>query len=183
MSFIPAALSKDSPPSADHTSGPRTFVIPDLISYCALDLRVHEESPRAVWESKAWMLDGSSISRNENALNAFHGLKAGGPFSNGPFPCVCHSEFAVCIELTCTCYPLAPLHRLRVCCDIMNWLWHLDDLSDKMDDKSTIAIKNEITAIYNNPDTCDPKTDVGKLTKRFESFTRDQTSKPIQSPM
>lgn len=183
MSFIPAAPPKDSPPSADHTSGPRTFVIPDLISYCALDLRVHEESPRAVWESKAWMLNGSSISRNENALNAFHGLKAGGPFSNGPFPCVCHSEFAVCIELTCTCYPLAPLHRLRVCCDIMNWLWHLDDLSDKMDDKSTIAIKNEITAIYNNPDTCDPKTDVGKLTKRFESFTRDQTSKPIQSPM
>ena len=56
------------------------FVIPDLISYCTFNLRVNEELPRAVWESKLWMVNGSNVSRNEKKLNSLHGLKAGGLF-------------------------------------------------------------------------------------------------------
>ena len=55
--------------------------MPDLVSHCTFDLRVHEELPRAVWECKAWMIDGSNISRNEKTLNSLHGLKAGGQFT------------------------------------------------------------------------------------------------------
>ena len=51
----------------------------------------------------------------------------------------------------------------------MNWLFHLDDLSDDMDDRSTVAIGNEIMSTYYHPDTYSPTTHVGKLTKRFVS--------------
>ena len=67
---------------------PQMFVIPDLVSHCAFDLRVHEELPRAVWECKAWMINGSNISRSEKALNSLHGLKAGGVFTILPPPYV-----------------------------------------------------------------------------------------------
>jgi hypothetical protein len=75
----------------------------------------------------------------------------------------------VYLELACACYPSIPLHKLRVCADFMNWLWHIDDVSDDMDDKSTVAIENEIMTTYRHPDTHNPKTNVGKLTKRFVS--------------
>ena len=84
MSFTPVALPNIAPALVDPTSNPQMFVIPDLISYCTLDLRVHEELPRAVWESKAWLINGSNISRNEKALNSFHGLKAGGLCTKPP---------------------------------------------------------------------------------------------------
>ena len=51
----------------------------------------------------------------------------------------------------------------------MNWLFHLDDLSDDMDDRSTVTIGNEVMTTYRHPDSYDPKTHVGKLTKRFGS--------------
>ena len=60
--------------------------MPDLVSHCMFDLRVHEELPRAVWECKAWMINGSNISRSEKTLNSLHGLKAGGLFANLPLP-------------------------------------------------------------------------------------------------
>ena len=85
MSFIPVAPPKVSPPSFDPASRPQTFVIPDLVSHCPFDLRVHEELPRVVWESKAWMITGSNISFNEKKLNSLHGLKAGGLLAN-PLP-------------------------------------------------------------------------------------------------
>jgi len=68
----------------DATSHPRLFVMPDLVSHCTFDLRVHEELPRAVWECKAWMINGSNIARSEKSLNSLHGLKAGGLFANLP---------------------------------------------------------------------------------------------------
>ena len=84
MSFVPAAPPKVSSPLVDLTSSPRVFVMPDLVSHCTFDLRVHEELPRAVWECKAWMIDGSNISRSEKMLNSLHGLKAGGSFVSLP---------------------------------------------------------------------------------------------------
>ena len=75
------------------------------------------------------------------------------------------------LELTCACYPSAPFRKLRMCCDFMNWLFHLDDLSDDMDDKSTHAIGDEVMTTYHQPHTYDPKTHVGKLTKRSTSLT------------
>ena len=84
MSFIPVAPPRVSSPLVDFTSNLRVFVMPDLVSHCTFDLRVHEEFPRAVWECKAWMINGSNISRSEKALNSLHGLKAGGLFIDSP---------------------------------------------------------------------------------------------------
>ena len=82
MSFIPVAPPKVSSNLGDLTSYPRMFVLPDLVSHCTFELRVHEELSRAVWECKAWMINGSNISRSEKALKSLHGLKAGGLFAN-----------------------------------------------------------------------------------------------------
>ena len=81
MSFIPVA-----PPKVPSPLGvrPRTFVLPDLVSHCTFDHRVHEELPRAIWESKAWMINGSNIGRSERSLNSLHGLKGGGTFAQFP---------------------------------------------------------------------------------------------------
>jgi len=73
----------------------------------------------------------------------------------------------VCLEFACAGYPVVPFRKLRVCCDFINWLFHLDDLSDDMNDRSTVAIGNEVMATYYYPDTYDPKTHVGKLTKSY----------------
>jgi hypothetical protein len=88
MSSIPIASPNVSSPPVDSVSYPRMFVMPDLVSHCTFDLRVHEELSRAVWECKAWMIDGSNISHNEKRLNSLHGLKAGGLFPNLPTPYV-----------------------------------------------------------------------------------------------
>ena len=63
----------------------------------------------------------------------------------------------------------------------MNWLFHLDDLSDDMDDKSTDAIGNEVMTTYYQPDAYDPKAHVGKLTKRLASLTYISTQLTVQS--
>ena len=84
MSFIPVIPPKLSSPLIDVASNPRMFVMPDLVSHCTFDLRIHEELPRAVWESKAWMINGSNIARSEKTLNSLHGLKAGGQFIDAP---------------------------------------------------------------------------------------------------
>ena len=60
--------------------------MPDLFSHCTFDLRVHEELSRVVWESKAWVINGSNITRSEKSLNSLHGLKAGGLFPEVHFP-------------------------------------------------------------------------------------------------
>jgi len=56
---------------------------------------------------------------------------------------------------------------MRACCDFTIWLFNLDDLSDDMDDKSTVAIGDEVMATYHQPHAYGPKTHVGKLTKWF----------------
>ena len=82
MSFIPTIPPTVSPLSVDATPNLQVFVMPDLVSHCTFNLRVHEELSRAVWESKAWMINRSNIARSEKKLNSLHGLKAGGPFPN-----------------------------------------------------------------------------------------------------
>ena len=86
MSFIPVVPPKVPFPLVDATSGPRMFVLPDLVSHCPFDFRMNEELPRASWECRDWMINGSNVSRSEKALNALHGLKAGGLFVKSTFP-------------------------------------------------------------------------------------------------
>ena len=70
---------------------------------------------------------------------------------------------------------------MRVVCDFTVWLFHLDDLSDDMDDKSVGSIGNEVMAAFYQPHTYDPKSYVGKLTKWFVSLTFISTGLTIPS--
>ena len=165
----------------DAASRPREFVLPDLVSYCPFDLRVNEELPRAVWESKAWVINGSNLGRSEKMLTFLHGLKGGGLLTNLLSTYARWSYLVIFSELACACYPLAPLRKVRACCDFTIWLFHLDDISDDMDDKSTVAIGKEIVTTYHQPYTYDPKTHVGKLTKWFALLIYISTELTIRS--
>jgi len=85
MTIVPAVPPKVSSPSIDAASGPRMFILPDLVSHCPFDLRVNEELPRAVWESKAWMINGSNVASSEKTLNSLHTSKLGGSFVKSTF--------------------------------------------------------------------------------------------------
>ena len=49
----------------------------------------------------------------------------------------------------------------------MNWVFHLDDISDDMDDKGADAIGDEVMTTYREPNVHDPRSHVGKLAKRL----------------
>jgi len=63
----------------------------------------------------------------------------------------------------------------------MIWYFHLDDLSDDMNDKSTVAIRDEVMTTYHQPHTYDPRTHVGKLTKWFVPLAYLSTALTIRS--
>jgi len=170
MSFVHVVPPKVSSPLVGVTPHPWVFVMPDVVSHCAFDLHIHEELPRVVRESKAWMINGSNIARSEKALISLRGLKAGGLPIDLYSPYARWSDLAVSVELGCACFPLAPLRKLRTCCDFLNWVLHLDDLSDDMDDRGTDMIGNEVITTYRQPNAYDPKSHVGKLAKRFISL-------------
>jgi hypothetical protein len=119
---------------------PFKFLIPDLVSHCPFPLRSNRHRASTSSASKSWLFRGltglpflsaststatttstatstSSSSRLTERLGAFHGLKAG--------------------KLTALCYPTAGAPQLRVCCDFMNYLFHLDNISDAMDVRGT----------------------------------------------
>jgi len=167
MTFIPVVPPKVSSPLVNTTSNPRMFVLPDLVSHCPYEPRVNEELPRAVWESKAWIINGSNIGRSEKMLNSLHGIKSGGLLANLLSTHARWPHLVISSELACITYPLAPLRKVRACSDFMVWFFHIDDISDNMDGKSTVTIGNDVMTAYHQPHAYDPKTHVGKLAKWF----------------
>src|SRR5580698_8678802 len=111
------AFSSTSSSSASDSS-PKCvskIIIPDLVSHCTFNIKVNRHRKQATAESKKWLFRGDNLT--ETKRQSFHGLKAG--------------------LLTSMCYPNVGCPQLRVCCDFMNYLFHLDNLSDDMDNGST----------------------------------------------
>ena len=129
--------------STVRTPPPSKIVIPDLVSHCDFPLRNSRHRKQATVECKQWLFRGGNLS--ERKRNAFHGLKAG--------------------LLTSMCYPNAAYPQLRVCCDFMNWLFHLDDLSDVMTDRGTVHTSIDIMNALYFPDTYTPVSNCGRLTR------------------
>jgi len=80
------------------------FILPDLVSHCALPLVYNSNGDAVAAESVKW-LDANCPVLNEKRRKALYGLQAG--------------------ELTAYCYNTAPAERLRVVSDFMNYLFHL----------------------------------------------------------
>ncbi|KAL0957482.1 hypothetical protein HGRIS_001275 [Hohenbuehelia grisea] len=67
---------------------------------------------------------------------------------------------------TSMCYPNAGAPQLRVCCDFMNYLFHLDNLSDDMDASGTTATANAVLNALYNP-TMHQNKRVSRMTKDY----------------
>ncbi|KAH8103083.1 isoprenoid synthase domain-containing protein, partial [Cristinia sonorae] len=121
---------------------PTKIVIPDLVSHCDFPLRNNRHRKQASSECKQWLFRGGNLSQRKK--DAFHGLKAG--------------------LLTAMCYPNAAYPQLRVCCDFMNWLFHLDNLSDDMTDRGTVRTAVDIMNTLYHPKSYRASYRVGKMT-------------------
>lgn len=126
-------------------SAPSKILIPDLVSHCDFPLRTNRHRKQATVECKQWLFRGGNLS--DRKRNAFHGLKAG--------------------LLTSMCYAKAGYPQLRVCCDFMNWLFHMDNISDDMNNRGTAITGIDVMNAFWLPDKHMPVTRVGKMAKEY----------------
>ncbi|PCH35247.1 terpenoid synthase [Wolfiporia cocos MD-104 SS10] len=131
--------------SSSQTTTTTKIVIPDLVSHCTIPVRCNRHWKQASVESKRWLFNGGNLSQRKR--DAFHGLKAG--------------------YLTSMCYPLAGYPQLRVCCDFMNYLFHLDNISDEMNDEGTMGTAAQVLNVLYHPQSSRPNSRVGKMTKDY----------------
>ncbi|KIM55373.1 hypothetical protein SCLCIDRAFT_134791 [Scleroderma citrinum Foug A] len=131
---------------------PTKIVIPDLLSHCTFNLRKSRYHKMLSIETKRWLFRGDSL--DERAQRAFHGLKAG--------------------QLAAMCYPNAGYPQLRVSSDFLNWLFHLDNLSDDMDNRSITEVANVVMNSLHHPYTF-------RSNARLSGMTRDFYKRMLQT--
>lgn len=124
-------------------SPPTKFLLPDLVSHCTFDIRVSRHRKQITTATKQWLFkDGNLLGRKREA---YHGLKCG--------------------LLSSMCYPKAAAPQLRVCNDFLTYLFHLDNLSDDMDNRGTITTADVVLNSLYHPDTYQTPARVGKMTR------------------
>jgi len=125
-----------------------SFVLPDLISPCPFPLRISRHHKQVTRETKAWLFkDGNLLGQK---AEAYHGLKSG--------------------TLTAMSYPNAAYPQLRVCCDFLTYLFHLDNLSDDMDERRTETIADAVLNTLYHPTTYSSSSRIAKMTKEYVLF-------------
>ncbi|KAF9479291.1 terpenoid synthase [Pholiota conissans] len=107
----------------DSSKRPTSFILPDLVSHCKFPLSYHPNGDEIAQQSVNW-LDSNCPDLNAKQRRALRGLQAG--------------------ELTAYCYHTASPERLRVVSDFMNYLFHLDNISDGMMTRDTDALADVV---------------------------------------
>ncbi|PFH51684.1 hypothetical protein AMATHDRAFT_2790 [Amanita thiersii Skay4041] len=102
---------------------PTSFILPDLVSHCKFPLVYHPQGDEVAAQSVKW-LDENCPDLNAKQRRALYGLQAG--------------------ELTAFCYNTASPERLRVVSDFMNYLFHLDNISDGMMTRETNVLADVV---------------------------------------
>jgi len=158
----PAPVSTPTEVAVETSPAPDVIIIPDLVSHCDFSIHCNPKVETAVEESKAWLFEHGQL--GEKRKNAFRGLKAGGTTSAPKVlsRSLANPRFS---ELTSMCYPYAEFDQLRVCCDFMNYLFHLDDLSDDMTHLGTRSVANDVMNSLYCPETYESNTRVATLTR------------------
>lgn len=126
----------------DMQSQPRKFILPDLVSHCNFPLRCNRHKRRITGETKRWLFKGDNLTGR--ARDKYHGLKCG--------------------LLTAMCYPDAAYPQLRLCNDFLTYLFHLDNLSDDMDNRGTRSVANVVLNNLYHPYHYSPER-IGKMTR------------------
>ena len=142
---------------------PTKFLIPDLFSHCPFPLRTNRHRASTTTASKSWLFRGlagfpflpaSDPPSLKRIFKAFHGLKAG--------------------KLTAMCYPTAGAPQLRVCCDFMNYLFHLDNISDDMDTRGTRNTADIVMETLRQPSGHPGSYTGSSADTRLTKMTREQ---------
>ncbi|EIM89671.1 terpenoid synthase, partial [Stereum hirsutum FP-91666 SS1] len=143
-------------------SPPTSFMLPDLVSHCNFPLTYHPAGDQEAAASLAWML--SFVPHfTPKKVAAMNGLQAG--------------------ELTAYCYHDCPAERLRVVDDFMNYLFHLDNISDGMMAKNTTQLANWVMNAFEWPDKFQPTVNAdGEVIEEVAAvkLARDYWSRCIQ---
>ncbi|EAU88892.1 hypothetical protein CC1G_12294 [Coprinopsis cinerea okayama7 len=114
-----------STPSSSLTTdeSPASFILPDLVSHCPFPLRYHPKGDEVAKQTVHW-LDSNCPDLTAKERKAMYGLQAG--------------------ELTGYCYPYTTPERLRVVADFLNYLFHLDNISDGMMTRETAVLADVV---------------------------------------
>lgn len=126
------------------TPRPTRLIFPDLFSKCPFPVQYNTHYEAAAAESKRWLMSTSKLSRKKRA--AFHGLKGG--------------------LLAARTYRNADFEQLRMCCDWLNYLFHMDDVSDEMDDHAAGSTADEIMGAFCDPEVFQSTSAAARLTHR-----------------
>ncbi|KAG5341349.1 Germacradienol/germacrene D synthase [Termitomyces sp. J132] len=121
------------------------IILPDLVAHCDFTLRYNRHRKQITRETKRWLFKGGNL--NGKKRDAFHGLKAG--------------------LLTAMTYPDAAYPQLRVCNDFLTYLFHLDNLSDDMDNRGTRSTADVVLNSLYHPHTYYGPERVGKMTRDY----------------
>jgi hypothetical protein len=117
------------------------FILPDLVSHCKFPLVYHPQGDEIANQSVTW-LDTNCPDLNPKQRQALYGLQAG--------------------ELTAFCYPYCTPERLRIVSDFMNYLFHLDNISDGMMTKDTDLLSDAVMNALWHSDRYMPTSTPGK---------------------
>ena len=109
-------------------STPSFFRLPQL--QFSFTLTYHENGDAVAAASDAWFANGFS-NFTEDGRRRLNGLKAG--------------------QLTAYCYNKTSEDRLRVVCDFMNFVFHLDDLCDNLKIKGTVILADLVMNAFKSP--------------------------------
>ncbi|KAH9043372.1 isoprenoid synthase domain-containing protein [Lactarius pseudohatsudake] len=138
----PSSTPPDSPLSSSRALSPTPtilaptfFVLPDLVSHCPFSPTYHDDGDAVAAESLDWIL--SYVQHfAEDKVAAMCGLQAG--------------------ELTAYCYNNCSRDRLRVVSDFMNYLFHLDNVSDGFLARDAAGLADWVMNAFEWPDSYRP---------------------------
>jgi len=135
----PSSTPPDSPLSFSRALSPTPtilaptfFVLPDLVSHCPFSPTYHNDGDAVAAESLDWIL--SYVPHfTQDKVTAMRGLQAG--------------------ELTAYCYHNCSRDRLRVVSDFMNYLFHLDNISDGFLARDAAGLADWVMNAFEWPDS------------------------------
>ncbi|KIK65246.1 hypothetical protein GYMLUDRAFT_240536 [Collybiopsis luxurians FD-317 M1] len=108
-----------------------SYQFPDFYSRCSYALRFNRHEKAVSAETKQWFYRYSTGVTPPSELQNFDAQK--------------YALFAS------VCYPDAGHPQLRVCADFIAYLFHLDDLTDEMDDDGTRSTAEQIMNAFRDP--------------------------------
>lgn len=129
------------------------YRLPDLAATCPTQGSLHPDRARSTAESNAWICSEEALGANDAGAGA-QWIKN---FSRWDIPL-----------LVAYCYPYASYEKLRLCCDVMNLVFAIDQITDSQSGaEASETVNHHIRILYGDP--CDGSP-VSKATSAYVSF-------------